>query len=220
LKKFGETAEADAMETPMPSSEIRDHVDAILSREDAYDRFREKARSMTTASGETPSEAEIETMAQFARHYVEAVVALIDETLAAADREKERALVAPLMRTASKYFLETEDLIPDSYGLLGLLDDAYLAHRFIIRLSEEVEKDKGFPLLEDTRAESAPAIRAILGDRIAQKVDEKVEGDVNSAVTRAHIARLAMTSGNLPYAAETLFRLAESDRKRMRWMED
>lgn len=204
----------------MPSSKIRDHVDAILSREDAYDRFREKARSMTKTSGESPGEGEVENLANFARHYVEAIVALIDETQAAADREKERALVAPLMHTASKYFLETEDLIPDSYGLLGLLDDAYLAHRFIIRVSEEVEKDKGFPLLDDTRAETAPTIRAILGEEIARKLDEKVEMDVDSAVIRAHIARLAMSSGNLPYAAETLFRLAESDRKRMRWMED
>lgn len=204
----------------MPASAIRDHVDAILSREDSLDMFRERAAGMTTAAGGAPSDAEIETLAHFARHYVEAIVALIDETLAAAEREKERALAAPLMRTAAKYFIEPDDLIPDEQGLLGLLDDAYLAHRFIIRLSEEVEKDKGFALLDGIKAETAPVIRSILGAEIADKLDAKAEGDVDSAVTRAQIAKLAMSSGNLPYAAETLFRLAEDDRRRMRWMED
>ena len=141
----------------------------------------------------------------------------LEESQAAAQKERARAFAAPLMKLAGQYFLDPEDLIPDEMGLYGLVDDAYLAHLFIIRLSETVEKEKGFPLLDDLKAEHAPAIRAILGNDIAEKLEAKVDVNLRSVIVRNHMAQAVMASGTLPNGAMEMWRKVEEDRARLSW---
>ena len=135
----------------------------------------------------------------------------------AADAQGARGFADPLLKIAVQYFFEPDDLIPDSMGLYGLIDDAYLAHRFIIGLSDLVKAEKGFPLLPISEEESIIVIRSVIGDEIAEKLDHKVDANIRSVTVRNQMARLTMLSGTLPTQDSALWAKVRADRERIAW---
>ena len=55
--------------------------------------------------------------------------------------------VKTIFEMTEDYFIQPIDLIPDYFGLLGLMGDAYLAHPLIQSISDHYRDNTGDPLL-------------------------------------------------------------------------
>ena len=201
----------------MTTAELSAYVEDCLSREGATDHFMRRLAEMASAPGHSPSERDTECLSVLAVDYLRAVVGMLQECESAAERTGARGFADPLLKIAVRYFFEPDDLIPDAMGLYGLIDDAYLAHKFILGLSKLVESEKGFPLLPMASGDSILVIRGIIGDEIAGKLDAKVEANIRSVTVRNQMARLSMLSGTLPTHDSALWAKVKADRERISW---
>ena len=201
----------------MRTAALKSYVDECLARDGARDHFDKRVKDMAAEGADAPAGRDADALAQLAQDYVYAVVGMLSECESAAEERDARRLVEPLIRTAVRYFEDPEDLIPDEHGLYGLMDDAYLAHRFIIELSGRVEKMRGFPLVPSVQDEHLAYIRAIVGDEIATRLDERVARSIQSVEVRNQMAQLSMLSGTLPTHDSALWNKVKADRARIAW---
>jgi len=133
-----------------------------------------------------------------ARRQTEATAAEIDESVARAtaiidgvpdllERAHREAgerdvdhVVGPLLERAQRYFLKPIDLIPEmTQGLPGLLDDAYL----VARTLEQLEYGDR-PFLNGEVARMVPFLRDLLGDAVAERLDQIVRQEVTNLTDR------------------------------------
>ena len=197
----------------MATAPIVAYVKTVLADDDVRKAFDARIADLSSNDGVSRNS---DDEAARAESYLFEVIDLIGQTLEAAEREKARHFAGPLMKVARRYFFHEDDLIPDHQGLFGLIDDAYLAHRFVLRLSEEVAADRGAPLLEDLKPELDAPIRTILGPEMVEALDARVEQDLKSILPRSKVAMLAMRTGTLPNVSMDSWQNIEEHESRMR----
>lgn len=111
--------------------------------------------------------AEVEEAAQVAAEIIDSLPIFLARARQEADERHLRSVVGPLLDHAEQYFLQPVDLIPEmTYGLAGLLDDAYLLLRVLENLDKGPERfldwDLQYPL---------QFLRSLVGREIALKLD-------------------------------------------------
>ena len=79
------------------------------------------------------------------RLQLEQVPDLIDAVAEAAAAARVGDAVAPILEAAEEYFLDADDLLPDSLGILGLMDDMYLALSLLQSVSEQYRQPDRAP---------------------------------------------------------------------------
>jgi uncharacterized membrane protein YkvA (DUF1232 family) len=200
----------------MKTAELRTYVEQCLVKPGAHKAFLDRLAAMEAETG-SPASEDHERIAEIAEGYIYAVVGKLEASEAAANDQDARGWADPMIRIAVRYFVDPDDLIPDALGLYGLIDDAYLAHKFILRLSIAVEEEKGFPLLANLTGENMDLIRPIVGDEIATKLDDKVDASINSITVRNQMARLSMVSGTLPTHDSELWAKVRASREKISW---
>ena len=113
------------------------------------------------------------------------VADLIDALREAATSAGVASAVEPVLRAAEDYFLVADDLLPDHHGILGLLDDMYLALSLIQRLCEQHRDSTGRTLMDVDLRESIASARGLFrGARLAA-LDEQIL----AAMRRPEVAR-------------------------------
>ena len=128
------------------------------------------------------------TMLKFIQEYIEHAPALLDQIALAANRAHCADEVLPILEAAEQYFLAPLDLIPDHFGLLGLVDDAYLAHSLIQALSDSYRDRTGRSLLPTDLTVANQLIRGLIGEPQATMLDAGVANVLNGpAVQQALI---------------------------------
>ncbi len=164
------------------------------------------------AAGDALAEA-----VELCRRYVERVPMLAELAIARAEAMDELDSIDPLLEAAGQYFLAPNDLIPDHLGLLGLLDDAYLASKLFEVMSEAYRQATGVPLID---ADLAPANRMIV-HFIGRDLAETMDRSVDEAVAR-RVLQLRLEDQAARRQA-TAARVATQDnqpRQRRRFFED
>ncbi|MGB0504894.1 MAG: DUF1232 domain-containing protein [Pikeienuella sp.] len=200
----------------MKTAELHSYVEQCLEKPGARTAFLERLVEMENEAG-SPVKSDHGRIAEIAEVYIYAVIGQLEASEAAANDQDTRGWADPMIRIAVQYFVDPDDLIPDALGLYGLVDDAYLAHKFILRLSAAVEAEKGFPLIANLTDENMDLIRPIVGDEIAQKLDDKVDASINSITVRNQMARLGMVSGTLPTHDSELWAKVRASREKISW---
>ena len=95
----------------------------------------------------TAAPLQVGKIVAFVTQYIEhapALMIVIDE---AATRNGAQTDVLPILEATENYFLVSDDIIPDHYGLVGLLDDAYLAHSLMEAISDRYMRQSGKSLV-------------------------------------------------------------------------
>lgn len=201
----------------MRTAELSTYVEDCLAKEGSRDHLMERLAEMAASPAHTFSDRDAQSICVLAADYLRAVVGMLVECEKAAEKVGAKGFAEPLLKLSVNYFFEPDDLIPDSMGLYGLIDDAYLAHKFILGISAAVEAEKGFPLLPSIQDDSIAVIREVLGNEIADKLDDKVEANIQSVTVRNQMARLSMLSGTLPTHDSRLWAKVKADRERISW---
>ena len=82
--------------------------------------------------------------------------------------------IQPLLDAIEEFFLKEDDIIPDHFGLAGLLDDAYLAHTLLEAISDKYKAHSGHALLPKEAHETNTFIRRLIGEPFVSMLDKHV----------------------------------------------
>lgn len=139
-------------------------------------------------------------------NYVRSVPALLAGAMASAAGTPVEATMAKVMEAAVAYWDEPDDLVPDQLGVLGLLDDAYFSLRLLQLVSTRLREESGQTLIADDLSAMDGVVRDILGEQLADVLDELVVLTLSNAPVDELIATIAEHSGDFSLAsAQTSF---------------
>lgn len=157
------------------TDQIRETVQKALAHEAEHgtlarligDAVRRDDPTLDDAAAEARTDATLGAIAA----YIEAMVNVIDETLAAAGRAGVADDMRPIFETAITYVHEDVDFIPDSLGLAGLIDDAYLVHGLMQEISQRHRALIGKDLLPPEYFAETQRVRRMIGEPTATRLD-------------------------------------------------
>lgn len=111
----------------------------------------------------------------FVVRYVRSVPQVLRDALAHSKGTIAEKKMERMVEAATTYWNAEDDVIPDDQGLLGILDDAYCSLSLVSTLSTRFERDTGTRLVAHDLSGPTAAVRRLLGDPIADKLDDWVE---------------------------------------------
>jgi hypothetical protein len=196
-------------EEPMATDQIRAQIQDAWNEELEHQTFASLIRSQLAKRDESSlATSTFEEREQMARSIVESwrvqleqVPDLIDAVAEAAAGARVYDAVAPILDVAESYFFDAEDLLSDSLGMLGLMDDMYLSLSLLQSVSEQFRGVHGHPLIDADLEPSIRSVRALFQGKRLEALDASIEaalcrpGMLTSMKALASLKRpLAVTS--------------------------
>jgi uncharacterized membrane protein YkvA (DUF1232 family) len=167
-----QTRSRSRYESAMGMDEVRELIARAVKDEGDSGRLAKHLAAVSKANlGREPDPKDVAQMVAFVRGYIEALPTMIEQAAAVSAMAGLAYVVQPLLQAATQYFLEPNDLIPDSNGLAGLADDAYLALGLISAVSERHARQTGRQIFEGNFSQPHNDMRALLGPQIAAQLD-------------------------------------------------
>jgi uncharacterized membrane protein YkvA (DUF1232 family) len=130
--------------------------------------------NLAELNGVSVTVPEVRRVIDFVTEYIEHAPALMLVIEEAAAQNDTQADVQPILDAAEDYFLAPNDIIPDHYGLAGLLDDAYLTHVLVEVISDRWKAESGTSLLPMDAHEINTFIRRLIGEPFVSILDDHV----------------------------------------------
>ena len=130
--------------------------------------------NLARLKGVSVTELEVEKVIVFVTEYIEHAPALMMIIEEAAAMNGVQPDVQPILDATEEYFFAPDDIIPDHYGLVGLLDDAYLTHTLMEAISDRCKSQTGKSLLPIEAHEINTFIRSLIGEPFVSLLDEHV----------------------------------------------
>lgn len=143
---------------------------------------------------------------------------IIDIAHRASQQENIEALILPLLQQSSEYYLIEDDLIPDHKGLLGLLDDSYLAMTVLDVASADYQALTGFPLFDKNNINEREVIRKIIGSELTNRLDNMALQTYESTAVFVEQQQLLVAWDQTLNIANTYH--AESDSRGVFWEDE
>lgn len=113
-------------------------------------------------------------LTRFVEAYIDEVPDLLDAANEVAREAGIESQIKPVLKIAEQYFLQPP------VGLEHLLDEAYLAHRFVEEVNDLYIKHFGQPLIPLDMTVANLIAHQLLGEKFANELDEVVHHAVDS----------------------------------------
>lgn len=159
----------------MDVTKIREDIGAAVAHEDAHGAFRaivvEALRKKRPELAGSDVEALADRAVAAVREFVVSAPTVIEATMQAAAEAGVLEKVEPIFETALQYTEEELDFIPDSLGLAGLMDDAYLIYGLMQEISERQRVLVGKTLLPASTFAVMQDIKRMIGDPTATRLE-------------------------------------------------
>lgn len=169
---------------------IQQQVKQVLLQSAAGDSFDQRLDQLAQNSAAELTQESRAVLRQLAENYVTSSVWMLAEVDAVTTTLGLANVVAPALQTAAGYYLNDNDLIPDQSGLLGLLDDAYLATRFIAQLSELYRAQTGVALLDVSLDNTSQLVRTFIEPQLAHQLDTMTQQGLAQVSQNLALAQL------------------------------
>jgi uncharacterized membrane protein YkvA (DUF1232 family) len=134
--------------------------------------------------GIQPGSIELAQGSSFVYNYIEQVPYLLTVAWTSAKNVGLESEIKSILQMVESYWIEDDDVIPDSLGIFGILDDAYCSLSSMQALSDLYRMQSGKYLFPDDLTSANKVMRKIIGEPYTTQLDEIV----NKAVADAHVA--------------------------------
>ena len=141
--------------------------------------------------GAHPDELELAHGSSFIYNYIEQVPYLLTVAWTSARNVGLEAEIKSILEMVESYWIEDDDVIPDSLGIIGLLDDAYCSLSSMQTLSDLYRMQSGKYLFPDDLTAANKIMRKIIGEPYTRDLDEIVSKAVVEANVEAAVKLLA-----------------------------
>lgn len=185
----------------MNSDDIRSQVKAALEHEEQTKTAANLLTEHLRKSGLSMAPAQQESTLNFIKAYISETPDVMDAAFHAADQAGKLNELQPILDTSFNYWTEQNDYIPDSLGLIGLTDDAYLTRMFMESVSSLHAAQTGQPLLSIDLGPANRVMRGLIGEPIATSLDAAVGQTIAGQMIQAGLQQLGGFGGlnlNMP----------------------
>lgn len=163
--------------------------------------------NLAKLNGVSVTELHVKKIIDFVTDYIEhapALMMIIEESAAMSGALPD---VQPILDVTEDYFLAPDDIIPDHYGLVGLLDDAYLTHMLMEAISDRYKLQTGKSLLPIDAHETNTFIRRLIGEPFVSILDEHVATTLDVLSEKQNINQIlvALAQMNLSSVPEPVW---------------
>ncbi|WP_095190264.1 hypothetical protein [Pseudomonas sp. Irchel 3E19] len=113
-------------------------------------------------------------LTRFVAAYIDEVPDLLDAANEVAREAGIESQIKPVLKIAEQYFLQPPAIMAGHVGLDSLLDEAYLAHRFVEEVNDLYIKHFGQPLIPFDMTVANLIAHQLIGEEFANQLDEAV----------------------------------------------
>ena len=138
-----------------------------------------------------PNALDLAHGSSFIYNYLEQVPYLLTVAWTSAKNVGLETEVTSILKMVESYWIEDDDVIPDSLGIFGLLDDAYCSLSSMQTLSDLYRMQSGKHLFPDDLTEANKAMRKIIGEPYTTELDELVDKAISDAKVEDAVKWLA-----------------------------
>lgn len=134
-----------------------------------------------------PEQEPVTALLRFITDYIESVPGCLQLVKAESRDRGFYDYAAPFLDTAEDYFLRPPDHLPTDGGLEALLDEAFLAHRLLEEVNDHHIRHLQRPLLPVDMTEANIIVHHLLGDDLANELDQLVHSTALQLLEREHV---------------------------------
>ncbi len=141
--------------------------------------------------GARPEGVDMAHGSSFIYNYIEQVPYLLTVAWTSARNVGLENEIKSILEMVESYWIEDDDVIPDSLGIIGLLDDAYCSLSSMQTLSDLYRMQSGKHLFPDDLTAANKIMRKIIGEPYTTQLDEIVSRAVADARVNQAVELLA-----------------------------
>jgi uncharacterized membrane protein YkvA (DUF1232 family) len=141
--------------------------------------------------GVQPDNLELSRGASFICNYIEQVPYLLTVAWTSARSVGIEDEMVSILKMVESYWIEDDDVIPDTLGIIGLLDDAYCSLSSLQAVSDLYRMQSGRHLFPDDLTAANKIMRKIIGEPYASELDEITAKAIIDANVRESVKTLA-----------------------------
>ena len=142
-------------------------------------------------AGASPNGVELAHGSSFVYNYIEQVPYLLTVAWTSARSVGLETEVKSILEMIESYWIEGDDVIPDSLGIFGLLDDAYCSLSSMQTLSDLYRMQSGKHLFPDDLTAANKIMRKIIGEPYTTELDEIISKAISKAQVGEAVKLLA-----------------------------
>ncbi len=184
----------------MNTNKIRRMIKEAIATEESSGILSDAVHTFVRMNGRTLTAKQRKEVVKMVEDYVVHVPALVDAIITAAEKYGIYNQIQPMLKAAEDYFLAPIDIIPDHLGLLGLLDDAYLAHSLVQSLSDSYKKQTGRMLIPVDMNRANASMRNLIGEPHASMLDVAVANVLSKPSIQQSLLSLLNAGGGFNMA--------------------
>ena len=148
-------------------------------------------RAVATREHAQPSQLDLAHGSSFICNYLEQVPYLLVVAWTSARNVGLESEVHSILEMVQSYWMEDDDVIPDSLGIIGLLDDAYCSLLSMQTISDLYRMQSGKYLFPDNLTPANIIMRKIIGEPFATDLDNIVRSAIDDACISESVKSLA-----------------------------
>jgi hypothetical protein len=165
-------------------------TDQFADTQSAVD-LRKLLIKVAKGQGVSPDEVELAHGSSFIYNYLEQVPYLLTVAWTSARNVGLETEIQSILEMVESYWIEDDDVIPDSLGIFGLLDDAYCSLTSMQTLSDLYRMQSGKYLFPDDLTAANNIMRKIIGEPYTTELDNIVSNAVAEAQVKEAVKSLS-----------------------------
>lgn len=160
-------------------------IQKIISRQFADSQtahdLQRLLKAVAKQHGANPGAREVAQGSSFICNYLEQVPYLLTVAWTSASNVGLGEEITSILQMVESYWIEDNDVIPDSIGVFGLLDDAYCSLSSMQEVSNLYRMQTGKHLFPDDLSAANQVMRKIIGEPYITELDELVSEAIAKA---------------------------------------
>ena len=153
--------------------------------------LRELLTVVAERQGARPDKLELSRGASFICNYIEQVPYLLTVAWTSARNVGIEDEMVSILKMVESYWIEDDDVIPDTLGIVGLLDDAYCSLSSLQAVSDLYRMQSGRHLFPEDLTAANKIMRKIIGEPYATELDGITARAITDANIRESVKALA-----------------------------
>lgn len=186
----------------METAQIKNMITAQFADPHAAMDLQELLAVVAEREGAKPNDTELARGASFIYGYIEQVPYMLTVAWTSAKSVGLEAEMESILAMVESYWIEDDDVIPDSLGIIGLLDDAYCSLLSMQTMSDYYQLQTGKFLFPEDLTTANTIMRKIIGEPYATELDNIVSKAVHDANVKEAVKLLASPAKQKLFASQ------------------
>lgn len=174
----------------METGQIKKIIDDQFADATSVTDLNELLTTVAERHGVQPEAIELARGSSFIYNYIEQVPYLLTVAWTSAKNVGLETEVKSILEMVESYWIEDDDVIPDTIGVIGLLDDAYCSLSTMQTISDLYRMQTGKHLFPDDLSAANRIMRKIIGEPYVTELDAITSRAIEEARVKESIREL------------------------------